>query len=197
MLKQSKNEIYRGYEVYSGKKADKGLIYPMVDWLIEAVQLVKEEHHRPVACHFILSEPNFDKLAELPKLLDRLAHSRRNDSSQSNSVYYIITHEVRPRNKQRHSHLWVFADNFLYLERSLLREKLETQGYAAHVRIAKRDRSLFPEDWQGNVWYHSVRVEEHDLILRASYIAKHATKSQEKRRRWSASILPKAKSQAA
>lgn len=197
MTEIHKNSEYRGYKVYSGPKADEGLILPMVDWMIEAIEIVKEEHHRPIAFHMILNEPNFKKLKELPGLLKRFAKRRKKDTQHSETIYYIIGHEVRPRNKQRHSHLWVFCDNFHSLERSMLADLLERQGYAEKVKIAMRDKSLFGTDWQGNVWYHSVRVEPDDMILRASYITKHATKTEEKRRRWSASVLPRAKPEAA
>lgn len=197
MIDMKKLSQYRGYDVYSGPKADEGLILPMVDWMIEAIEVVKEEHHRPIAFHLILDEPNFEKLRELPAFLDRFGKRRRRDGMHSEKVYYIIAHEVRPRNKRRHSHLWIFCDNFQYLERAMLKDLLERQGYAESVKLAMRDRSLFPDDWQGNPCYHSVRVETDDLILRASYITKHATKTEEKRRRWSASVLPKRNPEAA
>lgn len=187
-----KREIYKGFEVYSGSKADKGLIYPMIDWLIEAIEIVKEEHQRPIALHIILSEPNFEKMRELGSYLKRFATRRKRDKQHSETIYYIVGHEIRPRNKERHSHLWIFCDNFLTLERALLKEELVKLGFAKKAKVAKRNRRLFPKDWQGNEYFHSVRVEAHDLILRASYITKHATKTTDKRRRWSASVLPKA-----
>lgn len=195
MKEIQKTATYKGFEVYSGPKADEGLIKPMIDWMINAIEVVKREHRRPIAFHLILDEPDLEKLEDLPALLKRFAKSRRKDEQHSETIYYILAHEVRPRNKQRHAHLWVFCDNFLSLERNMLIDKLRRSGYAKNVKLAMRKRSLFPADWKGNPWFHSVRVEPEDLILRASYITKHATKTEEKRRRWSASVLPKLETQ--
>lgn len=184
--------VYKGFNIYSGKKSVEGFIPEMVDWLIDAVDLVKCIHHRPVAFHVILEEASFDKLVDLRKFLKRFVKYKP-EEKYSDEVFYLITHEIRPRSKKSHSHLIVFMDNLSPRERLNIQHELVSQGYAKKAKVACRKRNLFPKDWQGSVWYHSVRVESDDLILRASYLAKHATKDKAKVRRWSASHLPKIK----
>lgn len=184
--------VYKGFNVYSGKKSGEGFIPEMVDWLIDAVDLVGYLHHRPVAFHVILEEASFTKLVELPKFLKRFVKYKP-EEGYSDEVFYQITHEIRPINKESHSHLLVFMDNLSPRERLNIQYDLVAQGYAKKAKVACRKRNLFPADWQGSVWYHSIRVEPDDLILRASYLAKHATKDKAKVRRWSGSHLPKIK----
>lgn len=190
--KPENQTVYKGYNVYSGKKSGQGFIPEIVDWVIDAIDVVGCIHVRPVAFHIILDNPDFNKLSQLPKFLKRF-FSRKPEDGHSDEVFYIIAHEIRPRSKQSHSHLWVFTDNLTTIERLNIQHKLVSQGYAKKARVACRRRDIFPDDWQGSWWYHSVRVEPEDLILRASYIAKYATKDQAKVRCWSSSQLPKAK----
>jgi hypothetical protein len=180
---------YKGYGVYSGKKSDQGLIHPMIDWLIDVCDYVEEVHLRPIAFHITLYYPNYEKLKTINKLLKRLAKEYVRDDKHSTEIFYMIAHEIRPRTKQEHSHLWVFTDNMTPLARRTLLYKLVKHGYAESVKLNVRDRKLFPEIWHGNLLYHSIRCEKHDLLLRATYITKYATKITGMRR-WSRSVLP-------
>jgi len=180
---------YKGYSVYAGKKSDEGLIGPMVDHLIDTVELVKELHVRPIAFHLLLTEPDWKKLEQLPAMLKRFA-KQYCLSGHSEEVFFLIAHEVRPRTKQEHSHLYVFCDSFTAFAREALKRVLIKYGYATEVKLQYRKAQYVPE--HANPCYHSVRIEAADLILRASYITKYATKTKTKRRRWSGSVLPTA-----
>lgn len=184
----TKEQAYRGFQLYQGIKSSEGFNTRALDSLLAIGEAALGAFSNPVAFHIILDSPSPDRLGNIPEVIVRW----------DSSALYIQAREVRPRLKTPHVHLHILcneqdADSLkrrVYqlatrLQQATLAEyssipPRKLQGIAkvsTTVCITTGEVLKTSSHTRGGLFHYLKHPQEFtDWVQRASYLAKVSTK---------------------
>jgi hypothetical protein len=192
------DKFFNGREIYDDKKSNKGFYVGILEKLEKLIDYSLCTFKIPRAAHFIIEEPDQDKLKNLSEDIKRFCAQRSKDTDKADlpEFVYLSTLETRPKNKQEHLHLLIISDGLNYRDFGGLEERLRKFSNNRKARHCCRSIAFLPYDIdeetgefrytkrgdfarKGNTSYHDLRTEADDAFKRFSYFAKVYSKKKD------------------